>query len=209
LLYGLMMVITGIIGINLTGVGDLYIKMGGTVTKIIPLTGVAEGGAATIKVAVGTMGVGGPTMDANVVGMQTAEVTEPAIHANPPLPPANSMYHHVPSKFFPATLAVPPCGIEPIISYTCPGPLRTFATVLVVTVGLHASATTVAVEVWVGVEVSDAVGVNVEVAVSVPVGASVAGGVPPGKLQASTARMMQVTDSKIFLFFLNIKSPPP
>jgi hypothetical protein len=195
--YGLIRVALGIIGINLTGVGDLYIKRGGTVTKIILPTGVTEGGAATTSVAVGTMGVGGATMDANVFGMQTAEVTEPAIHANPPLPPANSMYHHVPSKFFPATLAVPPCGIEPMISYTCPGPLRTFATVLVVTVGLHASTTTVSV----GVGVSDAVGVNVGVAVSVPVGTSVAGGAPPGRLQASTARMIQATDSRILLFF--------
>jgi hypothetical protein len=195
--------ILGIIGNNITGVGDLIFNRGGkTGTKII---GVTEGGAATTSVAVGTMGVGGAAMDANVAGMQTAEVTEPAIHANPPLPPANSMYHHVPSKFFPATLAVPPCGIEPMMSYTCPGPLRTFASVLVVTVGLHASTTTVVV----GVGVSDAVGVNVGVAVFVPVGTTVVGGAPPGRLQASTARMMQATDRKFLMFFLNIKCPPP
>jgi hypothetical protein len=195
--------ILGIIGNTITGVGDLIFNRGGkTGTKII---GVTEGGAATTSVAVGTMGVGGAAMDAKVAGMQTAEVTEPAIHANPPLPPANSMYHHVPSKFFPATLAVPPCGIEPMMSYTCPGPLRTFASVLVVTVGLHASTTTVVV----GVGVSDAVGVNVGVVVFVPVGTMVAGGAPPGRLQAITARILQATDSKILMFFVNIKCPPP
>lgn len=195
----------GIIGINLIGVGDLNIKRGGTTgTKII---GVTEEGAATTSVAVGTMGVGGAAMDANVLGIQTAEVTEPAIHANPPSPPANSMYHHVPSKFFPATLAVPPCGIEPMTPYTCPGPLRTFATVLVVTVGLH--------EVLVGLGVSDAVAVNMGVSVAVSagdtvsvnlnVGTSVAGVPLPGRLQLITASQMARIEKNCL--FLSMVSP--
>jgi len=87
-----------------------------------------------------------------------------------------------------------------MIPYTCPGPLRTFATVLAVTVGVHAWATVV------GLGVSDGmvVAVNVGVAVSVtPIGTSV-GGAPPGKLQASIATVMKKTDNKIFLFFASI-----
>ena len=87
----------------------------------------------------GTMGVGGATMDASVLGIQFGEVTAPDIHANPLGPAGNTIYHQVPSALLPATLAEPPCGSEPIMLYTCPGPLRTFATTDVVTVGLHAS----------------------------------------------------------------------
>jgi len=194
----------GKIGNRIKGVGVAVgnKKMGGR--KINPGVAVADGATVGtpvfVGVAVGTMGVGGAVIDASVSGMQAAEVTEPAIHANPPLPPANSMYHHVPSKFFPATLAVPPCGIEPIMPYACPGPLRTFATVLVVTMGAHASATVV------GLGVSDAriIAVTVGVTVSVPIDSSVAGA-PPGRLQASVARVMKNMDKIMFLFFASIR----
>lgn len=159
---------------------------------------VVDGTGVCVGKLVGTIGVGGAAMDASVSGMHAAEVTLPAIHANPPLPPANSIYHQVPSKFLPATVAVPPCGMEPIVAYTCPGPLRTFTTVFVVTVGLQASTGTVAV----GLGVSEGMGVNVSVLSTVT--ASV-GGAPPGRLQASTARVMKTTENKIFLFFASIK----
>ena len=83
------------------GVAVGNIKMG--VRKIMPppLVAVAEGAAVAMVVfvgaAVGIMAVGGATIDASVSGIQSAEVTDPAIHAKPPSPPANSMYHHVPS----------------------------------------------------------------------------------------------------------------
>jgi hypothetical protein len=207
---------TGKIGNRIKGVGVAVgnIKMGGRIMIPPPPVAVADGTAVgtsvlvdmavgipvLVEVPVGTRGVGGAAIDANVSGIQTADVTEPAIHANPPLPPANSIYHHVLSKFFPATLAVPPCGIEPIIPYTCPGPLRTFATVLVVTVGVH-TATTVT-----GLGVSDGmtVAVNVRVAVSVPTACSVAGA-PPGRLQASTASAMKKSDKIMFLLFASIR----
>jgi len=84
---------------NGVGVAEGNKKMGGI--KINPGVDVAEGiavGAPVLEgTAVGTIGVGGAAMEASVAGIQSAEVTEPAIHAKPPLPPANSMYHHVPS----------------------------------------------------------------------------------------------------------------
>lgn len=99
------------------GVGVGRMKMGGR--RIIPPlvavgVGVGAAVAAFVGVDVGAIGVGGAAIDGSVSGMQAAEVTDPAIQANPPLPPANSIYHHVPSKFFPATLAVPPSGSEPM-----------------------------------------------------------------------------------------------
>lgn len=159
---------------------------------IIPKVGVAEG-TTLVGTSVGMIGVGGATIEASVLGMQSAMVTLPAIHAWPPSPPANSMYHQVPSKLLPATGAVPPCGMEPMMAYTCPGPLRTFATVLVVILGVQ--ATTVAVGVSVDKGVGDGVSVNV--------GASV--GALPGMLQASTASVMNKRDKTIFLFFMGKK----
>ena len=100
------------------GVGLGKMRMGGMMI-IPPLVavgvGVKVGAGVFVGVGVGTVGVGGAAMEASVAGIQSAEVTEPAIHAKPPLPPANSMYHHVPSKFFPATVAVPPCGMLPMM----------------------------------------------------------------------------------------------
>jgi hypothetical protein len=66
--------------------------------------------------------------------------------------------------------------------------------------GAHASATVV------GLGVSDAmiVAVTVEVIVSVSVGSSVAGA-PPGRLQASIARVMKNMDKIMFLFFASIR----
>jgi len=100
------------------GVGLGKIRMGGMMI-IPPLVavgvGVKVGAGVLVGVGVGTVGVGGAVMDGNVSGMQAAMVTEPAIQACPLSPPANSMYHHVPSKFFPATVAVPPCGMLPMM----------------------------------------------------------------------------------------------
>lgn len=97
------------------GVGVGRIRMGGTMI-IPPLVGVGVGVKVGVSVLVGggAVGVGGAVMDGSVSGMQVATVTEPAIHACPPSPPANWMYHHVPSKFFPSTVAVPPCGMFPM-----------------------------------------------------------------------------------------------
>ena len=93
--------------------------------------------------------------------------------------------------------------------YTCPGPLRTFAFVLVVIVGLH--------EVTVGLGVSDAVTVKTGVAVSVGVeaedGVSVreavvgtsSDGAPVGRLQLMIARQMVRIESKALL--LSMISP--
>lgn len=177
-------------------------KMGGTKMIPPPLVGVADGGAATTAVLegapVGTIGVGGAAMEARVLGIQDGLVTEVEIHAYPPVPPANSIYHQALSKLFPATLAVPPCGSVPRMGYTCPGPLRTLATTEVVTVGAHASGAAVDV----GVSVNT--GVDVGVAVSPPAGASVAGA-PPGILQASAASTMKMTAINIFLFFTSIR----
>jgi hypothetical protein len=92
-------------------------RMGGRMIPPLVAVGVGVGAtavAAFVGVEVGAIGVGGAAIDGSVSGMQAAEVTDPAIQAKPPLPPANSIYHHVPSKFFPATLAVPPCGMLPI-----------------------------------------------------------------------------------------------
>lgn len=96
------------------GVGVGNIRMGGT--RIIPpLVGIGVGVEVGAGVFVGAgVGVGGAAMIASVSGMHVALVTEPAIHACPPSPPANSMYHHVPSEFFPNTLALPPSGILPM-----------------------------------------------------------------------------------------------
>ena len=108
----------GIIGkmIRSVGVGVGKMKMGGTM--IIPPTvvgvGVAVGTGVFVGVDVGRIGVGGATMIGSVSGMHVALVTDPAIHACPPSPPANSMYHHVPSELFPNTLAVPPWGMLPM-----------------------------------------------------------------------------------------------
>jgi hypothetical protein len=183
------------------GVGVGNIRIGG-MTMIPPLVavGVGVGVGVLVGVDVGRIGVGGAAIIGSVSGIQAALVTEPAIHANPLSPPANSMYHHVPSKFFPATLAVPPWGIEPIMLYACPGPLRTFAFVFVVIVGTHASV--------VGLGVSDATGVNVVIGVSVSVvvstGPSVAGA-PPGRLQASMERTIKNADRAILLFFTGMR----
>jgi hypothetical protein len=59
----------------------------------------------------------------------------------------------------------------------------------------------------VGLGVSDGMLVAVNVAVTVPVSidSSVAGGAPPGRLQASTARVRKNTDKIIFLFFASIR----
>jgi len=99
------------------GVGVGNIRMGGTII-IPPLVavgvGVKVGAGVLVGVGVGTVGVGGAVMDGSVSGMQVATVTEPAIHACPPSPPANLTYHHVPSKFFPSTVAVPPGGMLPM-----------------------------------------------------------------------------------------------
>ena len=65
-----------------------------------PLLGtvVADGTTATcVGTAVGPIGVGGATMDASVVGIQLGVVTVLDTHAKPPVPAANSIYHHVPS----------------------------------------------------------------------------------------------------------------
>ena len=50
------------------------------------------------------------------------------------------MYHQVPSALFPLTDAVPPLDNEPMISYTVPGPERTFTDEFAVTDGEHAVA---------------------------------------------------------------------
>jgi len=73
------------------GVGVGNTKMGGS--RMIPRVGVGIG----VGVLVGKMGVGGAATAANVFEIQVADVTEPAIHAKPPSPPANSMYHQSPS----------------------------------------------------------------------------------------------------------------
>ena len=55
--------------------------VGGTVgTSVLVGTGVLVGGMT---------GVGGAAITESVEGMQVAVVTLPAIHAKPPLPPAN------------------------------------------------------------------------------------------------------------------------
>jgi hypothetical protein len=202
---GFTLMIGGFILTGGTGVG-LFTKMrigGPTGTRCNPGTDVAEGAAScatSVGTAVGTIGVGGATIDANVSGIQVGVVTVLDIHAKPPVPAANSIYHHVPSVLLPATLAEPPCGSEPIMLYTCPGPLRMFATTEVVTVGLHASV--------VGEGVSEKTGaMEVNVAVGVAVSFSVAlwvGGAPPGILQASAASVMKKIDSIIFLVFIDI-----
>ncbi len=178
------------------GVGDgLMGKIGKG--KMKPSVEVGTGATTTgvlVAVAVGGItGVGGAAMDASVLGMQAAEVMLPAIHPCPPSPPAKSMYHQVPSKFLPATLALPPCGMKPITPYTCPGPLRTFASVVVVIVGVQATSVAVGVEV----------GVDVEVAVSLASGVAVAVGVPPGRLQASIASVINKSAKEMFLFFID------
>lgn len=73
------------------GVGVGNTKMGGS--KRIPRVDVGMG----VGVFVGKTGVGGAVISASVSGIQVAFVTDPAIQAKPPSPPANSMYHHVPS----------------------------------------------------------------------------------------------------------------
>jgi len=85
------------------GVGDFIRMMTGGIFMMTgpPLLGtvVADGTAATcvgISVA-GTTGTGGATMDASVVGIQLGVVTVLDTHAKPPVPAANSIYHHVPS----------------------------------------------------------------------------------------------------------------
>lgn len=90
--YGLMMM-GGMKNFSV-GVGEGMIKMGG-IMMIKPLVGVTEG--INVGVSLGRMGVGGATIKASVSGMQAAVVTELDIHACPPSPPANSMYHQVPS----------------------------------------------------------------------------------------------------------------
>ena len=122
--------------------------------------GVAEAAATTVIVEVGKIGVGGAAMEASVLGIQVEVVTVVEIHACPPEPAAKSMYHHESSKLFPDTFALPPCGMEPITAYTCPGPVRTLATVEVVMLGVHATG--------IGVEV----GVSEAIAVKVGVGES-------------------------------------
>ena len=97
------------------GVGVGNIKMGGT-SMIPPLVGIGVGVEVGTKVLVGVgIGVGGAAMIGSVSGIHVALVTDPAIHACPPSPPANSIYHHVPSELFPNTLAVPPWGMLPMI----------------------------------------------------------------------------------------------
>jgi hypothetical protein len=76
------------------GVGEGMIKMGG-IMMINPWVGVEEG--INVGVALGRMGVGGATIKARVSGMQIALVTVLETHACPLSPPANSMYHQVPS----------------------------------------------------------------------------------------------------------------
>jgi hypothetical protein len=138
----------GIGGIIITGVGDLYNKIGGKY-RIGPLGPLGPDGAV-VAVAFGCFGLdgsftggggagaGGAAITGRVVGMQAAVVTMPAIQAKPLTPPGNWIYHQDPSKFFPASGAVAPCGRLPIILYTISGPLRTFATVIAVTIGLQA-----------------------------------------------------------------------
>ena len=101
-----------IINFIFVGVGE-FTRMRGGICMMVNPPGVAEGGAAATCVlvrgtAVGTIGVGGATIDAKVSGMQAGVVTEPATQAKPPVPAANSIYHHEPSELLPATLAVPP-----------------------------------------------------------------------------------------------------
>ena len=50
------------------------------------------------------------------------------------------MYHQVPSALFPLADAVPPVDNAPMISYTVPGPERTFTDEFAVTDGEHAVA---------------------------------------------------------------------
>jgi hypothetical protein len=99
------------------GVGVGNIKTGGTmiIPPMLVGVGVAVGTGVYVGVDVGRIGVGGAAMIGSVLGMHVALVTDPAIHACPPSPPANSMYHHVPSELFPNTLAVPPWGMLPMI----------------------------------------------------------------------------------------------
>jgi hypothetical protein len=180
--------------------------MGNTTMGPFPGTVVGDGSAGSAATSVGTSvaattGSGGATIEASVLGIQLGVVTEPATHAKPPTPAGNSIYHHVPSVLLPATLAEPPCGIVPIILYACPGPLRTFATTEVVTVGLHASAAG-------GVGVSEKAGVTVGVGVAVfSFDGSWVEGAPPGRLHPSKDRA-RIKVSNIFLFIADIISPP-
>jgi hypothetical protein len=97
------------------GVGEENTMIGGS-TMIKPVVGVMVGVSvgAVVLVAVNT-GVGGAAMTASVAGMQVAVTTLPEIQAYPPGPAANWMYHQVPSAFLPATGAVPPVGMYPMI----------------------------------------------------------------------------------------------
>jgi len=97
--------------------------------------------------------------------------------------------------------------------YTCPGPLRTFAFVLEVTMGLHGVGVgvgvrvcvsdAVAVKIGVGVSVGVKVGVGDEVSVSgTVVGVSLAG-TPLGRLQLMTAsQMARIAESSLCLFMI-------
>ena len=81
------------------GVGD-GVKVGVNV-------GVAVGVSVDVAVG-GVVGVGGAAITAKVAGMHVAIVILADIHPNPVGLPAKTMYHQLPSKFLPATGAVPP-----------------------------------------------------------------------------------------------------
>src|SRR5258707_15413179 len=143
------------------------------------------------------IGVSGAAITGIVGRIQDAVVTLPAIH---PKLPANSIYHHVPSTFFPSTGAVPPAGMIPRTLYTVPGPLRTFASVLVVMLGVHAATAAV---VAVGLAASWAAGVKVEVASPVETWF----GPLLGRLHATAARQrMSIAEIILRLLFIYISS---
>lgn len=82
-------------------------KVGNTGIKSVEVAvgdGVLVGAAVLLGVGVlvgGITGVGGAAIMGSVAGMQVAVVMLPAIHPKPPLPPANTIYHQVPSAFLP------------------------------------------------------------------------------------------------------------
>ena len=89
----------------LVGVGE-YIRMRpgligtsiwGPPLGIVVADGAGWAAETSDGAVVGPIGVGGATMDASVVGIQLGVVTVLDTHAKPPVPAANSIYHHVPS----------------------------------------------------------------------------------------------------------------